>query len=77
MIDNFNYIESFCTIQKNEVILNGKSIIKSEGDLFSDFSKKIYQNLEINYPKFFKMDNLSKLAFLSAEFLSLKQKSFY
>ena len=69
MIDNFNYIESFCTIQKNEVILNGKSIIKSEGDLFSDFSKKIYQNLEINYPKFFKMDNLSKLAFLSAEFL--------
>lgn len=69
MIDNFNYIESFCTIQKNEVILNGKSIIKSDGDLFSDFSKKIYQNLEINYPKFFKMDNLSKLAFLSAEFL--------
>jgi hypothetical protein len=36
---------------------------------FSDFSKKAYQHFEIIYPKFFKMDNLSKLAFLGAELL--------
>ena len=69
MTENTTYIKSFCTIQNNEVILNGETIFKSESDLFSDFSKKAYQNFEINYSKFFKMDNLSKLAFLSAELL--------
>ena len=69
MIENSTYIKSYCTIQNNEVVLNGETIFKSESDLFSDFSKKAYQNFEINYSKFFKMDNLSKLAFLSAELL--------
>jgi len=63
------HIKSFCTIQNNEIILDGKSIFKLESTPFSDFSKKAYQNFEINYPKFFKMDNLSKLAFLGAELL--------
>ena len=44
-------------------------IFKSDSDLFSDFSKKSYQYFDVNYPKFFKMDNLSKLAFLVAELL--------
>lgn len=63
------YIQSFCTIQDNEIILNGKSVFKSEPATFSDFSKKAYQDFEMNYPKFFKMDNLSKLAFLASELL--------
>ena len=66
---NKTYIQSFCTIQNNEIILDGTSIFKLEPTLFSDFSKKAYQNFEINYPKFFKMDSLSKLAFLGAELL--------
>jgi hypothetical protein len=45
-----------------------------EPTVFADFSKKAYQDLEISYPKFFKMDNLSKLAFLGAELL-LKSES--
>lgn len=69
MSENKTYIQSFCTIQNNEIILNGESIFKSDSDLFSDFSKKAYQNFDINYSKFFKMDNLSKLAFLAAELL--------
>ncbi|ELY2009987.1 3-oxoacyl-ACP synthase [Flavobacterium psychrophilum] len=69
MLENKTYIQSFCTIQNNEIILNGESIFKSDSNLFSDFSKKAYQNFDINYPKFFKMDNLSKLAFLGAELL--------
>jgi len=69
MKKNETYIKSYCTIQNNEVILNGKIIFKSESDLFSDFSKKVYHNFEINYSKFFKMDNLSKLAFLAADLL--------
>ena len=73
MLENKTYIQSFCTIQNNEIILNGESVFKSDSDFFSDFSKKAYQNFEINYPKFFKMDNLSKLAFLAAELLLEKE----
>lgn len=69
MIENKTYIKSFCTIQNNEIILNGETIFKTEPTVFSDFSKKAFRNFEIDYPKFFKMDNLSKLAFLGAELL--------
>lgn len=69
MTQNKTHIQSFCTIQNNEIILDGVSIFKLEPTLFSDFSKKAYQNFEINYSKFFKMDTLSKLAFLGAELL--------
>jgi hypothetical protein len=68
-VENKTYIHSFCTIQHNQIVLNGKSVFKTEATEFNDFSKKVYQNFEINYPKFFKMDNLSKLAFLGSELL--------
>jgi hypothetical protein len=74
MTENKTYIQSFCTIKNNQVILNGESVFKIEDTVFADFSKKAYQHFEINYPKFFKMDNLSKLAFLAAELL-LKNES--
>jgi uncharacterized protein YqgQ len=67
MPENKTYIQSICTIQNNEIILDGVSIFKLESTIFSDFSKKAYQNFEMNYSKFFKMDSLSKLAFLGAE----------
>ena len=69
MTENKTYIQSFCTIRNNEIVLNGESAFKIEETVFADFSKKVYQHFEINYPKFFKMDNLSKLAFLAAELL--------
>lgn len=69
MAANKTYIKSFCTIQNNQILLNGEVVFSTEPTLFSDFSKKVYQYLEMNYPKFFKMDNLSKLAFLGAELL--------
>ena len=69
MTEKKTYIKATCTIQKNEIILNGKSVFNLEPTNFSDFAKKAYQHFEINYPKFFKMDNLSKLAFLAAELL--------
>ena len=64
-----NYIQSLCTIENNQVVLDGKVVFKSESSEFADFSKKAYQHFEMSYPKFFKMDNLSKLAFLAAELL--------
>lgn len=66
---NKYYIKSFCRIQKNHVFLNGEVLFNLENEEFASFSKKAYQHFDINYPKFFKMDNLSKLAFLGAELL--------
>jgi hypothetical protein len=63
------YIKSFCSIQNNKIVLNGEVVFSTEPTVFSNFSKKAYQHLEMNYPKFFKMDNLSKLAILGAELL--------
>ncbi|MFV8345694.1 3-oxoacyl-ACP synthase [Flavobacterium sp. ZB4P13] len=73
MTTNKTYIQSFCTIQENEIILNGETVFNTEPTSFSDFSKKAYQKFEMNYPKFFKMDSLSKLAFLGAEMLLNKE----
>lgn len=69
MTEKGTYIKTTCAIQKNEIILNGESVFNLESTNFSDFAKKVYQHFEINYSKFFKMDNLSKLAFLAAELL--------
>lgn len=63
------YITAYCKIEKNQISLNGETIFHSEDLSFQDFSKKAYQQFELNYPKFFKMDNLSKVAFLASEII--------
>lgn len=68
-MENKTYIQTFCTIENNKIVFNGETLFEAENSGFADFSKKAYQHLEIGYPKFFKMDNLSKLAFLGAELL--------
>lgn len=60
------YISSFCHIKNNQIRLNGEPVFSSEGAL-SDFLKAAYKEQKVNYPKFFKMDTLSKLAFMAAE----------
>lgn len=64
-----NHIHDYITIENNEIVLNGTSVFKIESTNFGDFSKQAYRNFDIQYPKFFKMDALSKLAFLGAELL--------
>ena len=69
MTQNKTYIQSYCTIENNEIVLNGTTVFKIEPTSFGDFSKQAYRSFDIQYPKFFKMDALSKLAFLGAELL--------
>lgn len=69
MTQNKTYIHDYITIQNNEIVLNGTSVFKIEPTDFTDFSKQAYRNFDIQYPKFFKMDALSKLAFLGSELL--------
>ena len=58
-----------CTIENNTITLNGSVLFSDKSTSFTDFSKKALKALQMDYPKFFKMDNLSKLAFLAAEVL--------
>lgn len=60
-------------ITNNIVELNEKPFV-SVGDCKGDKLpfKHIYDELEIKYPKFHKMDNLSKLGFLGVEILKKK-----
>ena len=58
-----------CTIENSKIIFNNEIIFETQSEIFSDFAKEAYKVLELNYPKFHKMDNLSKLAFLASEMI--------
>jgi len=68
-LENPYYIQDYCHIRNGEISLNGNLIFKSEEIDFKSVMKSAYKKLEIDYPKFFKMDNLSKLAFVAADVL--------
>jgi len=63
------YIQNYCKIKNDSVFLNGDLIFNDDSESVKLFFKSVYKFLDIKYSKFFKMDNLSKLAFLSAEFI--------
>lgn len=69
MTQNKTYIQSYIKIENNEIVLNGESVFKTEPTDFADFAKQALRHFGIQYPKFFKMDALSKLAFLGSELL--------
>jgi len=70
-----NIISKYCIIKPNELIVDGKQeIIDTENNKFGAFMKSIYKHYEVKYPKYFKMDNLSKLAFIASEIV-LNDKS--
>lgn len=58
-----------CIIENSEIIIDGKVIFENKSDSFSEFAKSAYKNFDLNYPKFHKMDELSKLAFLASEMI--------
>lgn len=61
-------ITSYCRITDHQVILNGKKLdIAFSGDTGSSRLTEIYRYLDAGYPKFHKMDNLSKAGFLATE----------
>ena len=68
MKKNYN-ISSYCHIKNNHVLLNGKVLHNDDSKTFIDFIKNVYRKENTKYAKFFKMDNLSKLAFMAADIL--------
>jgi len=68
-LNNNNYIIAHCEISKNGVYKNGQKIFDGPAEDVQDILLTIYQHLNLNYPKFYKMDSLSKLGWLASEVL--------
>ena len=64
-----------CRIENSDIWVDGKAVFHSDETIFADFAKKVYQEFSFNYPKFHKMDALSKLAFMVAEIILRDEKS--
>lgn len=67
-------ISDYCSIHNNVVVIRDKIVYSNEDVNFVQFSNDIYKKFALSYPKFHKMDNLSKLGFLATELL-LKDKN--
>ncbi|HVW96880.1 MAG TPA: hypothetical protein VHA56_13000 [Mucilaginibacter sp.] len=64
-----NYITSSSAISDNIVFKDNKPVFENQGAEVAELLLSVYQHFGFNYPKFYKMDNLSKLGWLAAEVL--------
>ena len=63
------YISASCIISNKVVYKNGARVFEDAGADLPGFLLAAYRYFELQYPKFHKMDNLSKLGWLAAEIL--------
>jgi len=64
-----NYIISSVSISNNKVVKNGAEVFAHSAENPAEFLLSVYQNFQLSYPKFYKMDVLSKLGWLASEVL--------
>ena len=64
-----NYITASCIVNNHIVYKNGQQIFTERELDLPEFLIAAYRHFEWQYPKFFKMDNLSKLGWLANEIL--------
>ena len=62
-------ISGFARIKKGEITVDGRSYFRADSEATEQFLMGAYSALSLNYPKFYKMDQLSRLGFLAAEVL--------
>ena len=62
-------IISYCIIEENTIYKNGEILYKYNSNSPKCFIDEAYSQLGFSYPKFYKMDNLSKLGWLASEIL--------
>jgi hypothetical protein len=62
------------TIKNNRILRNGNLFFETGQELaLKDFLKAAWKNLKVKYPKFYKMDEISKLGMLAAEILLMDE----
>jgi len=68
-VNTDKYITGSCTISNGVVRKNEQMVFENPNAGLPDFLLSLYQASKFSYPKFYKMDNLSKLGWLAAEVL--------
>ncbi|MBV7531879.1 hypothetical protein [Chitinophaga sp. sic0106] len=68
-MSNSAFITGTCIIREHQIILNEKQVFSGDGSELQDFLRAAYDHVSGQYPKFHKMDPLSKLGWLAAEVL--------
>jgi hypothetical protein len=63
------YIKASCVISNHRIAKDGNTVFETRDLNLDGFLTAGYQFLEIKYPKFYKMDHLSKLGWLATEVL--------
>lgn len=63
------YITSSCVISDQTVYKNGELLFANKDIDVPGFLLSVYQHFDIDYSRFYKMDNLSKLGLLASEIL--------
>jgi hypothetical protein len=64
------FISKYCLIRENKIIVDNELVFSdSDADSIKSICKSAYRFLKPSYNKFFKMDEISKLAFIASEFL--------
>lgn len=61
-------------IANSRLFIDGNLVLQGESPIFVKFLKEVYKFAEIKYPKYYKMDPLSKLGFVASEVLLQDQK---
>ncbi|MBL0310756.1 MAG: hypothetical protein IPP77_14110 [Bacteroidetes bacterium] len=67
------FISSYVVIRDQEVWREGNLLYKDKNSAETGFLDQVYEFFEMNYPRFFKMDQLCKTGFLAAEILLKNQ----
>jgi len=68
-LSNKAYITGTCIIRNNGIFHNGQLVWEAPGAELQEFLRGAYDHFSGQYPKFHKMDPLSKLGWLAAEVL--------
>ena len=70
-----SFITSYCHISNDACSVNGKTFLLNNNEPDTDWLKQLYKKLEIDYPKFYKMNALSKVAFIGSELIKKNHKA--
>jgi len=62
-------VSHYSRIRNGKVVSDNELLFNIQGKTFDQFSESVYRQAGIQYPKFHKMDHLSKLGFLAADIL--------
>jgi len=65
------YITAFCILRNRQLVVDGRVVLANHSGLsLGDWLKSAYQQLGMDYPKFYKMDALAKATLIAVEWIS-------